>query len=113
MSRFTPTRRNRIVAWTGAALAWGTAVTVAKLEPARAEPEPPGPEPAFSSSTTTVAPVPEMPSEGLVVLRYRPSEEAQPEVTTVYVRRTVSPAQAPAAPSTPAPSPPSPKSSGS
>lgn len=116
MSRFAPARRRSILAWTGAALAWGTAVTTGRLEPIRAAGEPSTP-----TSSTVVVPapviateVPNPPQKGLVILRYTPSESQAPEVQTVYVRRTVTGSAASAGPAAPAKqAPPAPKSSGS
>jgi len=114
MSRFDTARRGRILAWTGAALAWGTAVTIAWLEPANAE--------ATSATVTTpstsavetasqMAVMPNLPVQGLVILRYQPSVDSTPEVRTVYVQQKA--AQAPGgAPAQPAPAP-EPRSSGS
>lgn len=105
MSRFTPTRRNRILAWTGAALAWSTAVTAARLEPARAQSEPPAPT-AQVNETTTQAAVPAQPVGGLVILRYKPQPEVAPSVRTVYVKKQApSPTVAPKPTPKPAPAP--------
>lgn len=119
MSRFTPARRRSILAWTGAALAWGTAVTTGRLEPIRASVEPSTPpSPVVEESAPVVATaVPKPPQRGLVILRYTPSESEAPEVQTVYVRHTVAGSSGPtasapsAAPTKQAP--PAPKSSGS
>lgn len=112
MSRFSPTRRNRILAWTGAALAWSTAVTAARLEPARAQSEPPTPT-AQVNETTTQAAVPAQPVGGLVILRYKPQPEVTPSVRTVYVKKPAPPAAAAPAPKpTPKPAP-APRSRGS
>ena len=86
-----------ITAWTGAAVAWGTAVvSVAAANPgAQAEEE--APAPAVAPVTETVlAPVPDMPDSGLIVVRYTPVERPEPEV--IVKRRVVtvaSPSQAP------------------
>ena len=118
MSRFDTARKGRIVVWTGAALAWGTAVTVAGLEPSGAAAATPSADGAPSAtiqlpaSETTLLPT--RPESGLVILRYQPSEKSEPEVQTVYVRQKAPAVQAPAPRPTPAPAPPpQPKSSGS
>ncbi|MGD2061260.1 MAG: hypothetical protein PVF87_10375 [Acidimicrobiia bacterium] len=120
MSRFDAARRGRIAVWTGAALAWGTAATLANNQPAQAE------QPAVQPTTTTMVEaeatslgaMPAMPSKGLVIIRYQPSPEETPEVRTVYVQQQAPTRSAPAAASpAPAPAPkaaaPAPKSGGS
>lgn len=114
MSRFDTARRVRILAWTGAALAWGTAVTLAGLEPSSAEvASPPAPNPFDSAvlPASQVAVMPNMPPSGLVILRYQPSEESSPEVRTVYVQQKAPRASRVAPPQQT--SAPTPKSSGS
>jgi hypothetical protein len=110
MSRFTPSRRNRVLAWTGAALAWGTAVTAARLEPARAQTQAPTPTTPVVNQATTQAAMPTEPVGGLVILRYQPHEEPTPAVRTVYVKKTTpakttAPAKAAPAPKKTAPAP--------
>jgi hypothetical protein len=116
MSRFNSTRWNRIFAWTGAALAWGSALTATGLEPLRAQQETPEqPVLPVVVDHEQLASVPAQPERGLVILRYRQAETPSPEVRTVYVRRPT-PTAAPmsSAQSSPAPSPaPAPRSSGS
>jgi hypothetical protein len=77
-----------ITAWTGAAVAWGTAVvSVAAANPDTAVEEP-VPEPVVAAPTTTVlAPVPNMPDSGLIVVRYTPV--ARPEPVVIIERRVV------------------------
>lgn len=115
MSRFDRARRGRILAWTGAALAWGTAVTIAGLEPANADATPPtvtAPLPTgVVAATSQVAGLPNLPVRGLVILRYRPSVDTTPEVRTVYVQQKAPQGQS-GAPAQPA-SAPAPRSSGS
>lgn len=119
MSRFDAARRGRIAVWTGAALAWGTAATLANNQPAQAEP--PSAQPTTTTSVeaeaTSLGAMPAMPSKGLVIIRYQPSPEETPEVRTVYVQQQAPSRSAPAAAS-PAPAPkaapaPAPKSGGS
>lgn len=112
MSRFDTARRGRILAWTGAALAWGTAVTIAGLEPANAEAATPPVDAASAvAPASQVSAMPNLPLQGLVILRYQPSVDSTPEVRTVYVQQKAS--QAPSAsPAQPA-SAPGPRSSGS
>jgi hypothetical protein len=118
VSRFTPARRRSILAWTAAALAWGTAVTTGRLEPIRASAEGSTPtSPAVEEPAPVVATaVPNPPQKGLVILRYTPSERQAPEVQTVYVKRTVAGSSGVAASAPPAAkkqTSPAPKSSGS
>ncbi|MGA7281117.1 MAG: hypothetical protein WBZ40_04970, partial [Acidimicrobiia bacterium] len=67
MKRFSASRWNRILVWTGAALAWGTALVAAKVEPVRAQ------DSGTDSTTTTQAPnqaiMPQPPPSGLTILR--------------------------------------------
>lgn len=111
MSRFDAARRGRIAVWTGAALAWGTAVTLAGQEPVQAGAGDDGPTPVVEADHTVVGSLPAMPDQGLVIIRYQPSVTAAPEVRTVYVQQA-----APAAPSSQAAAAapaPQPRSSGS
>lgn len=107
-------RRGRILAWTGAALAWGTALTISVLEPenAQANIQAPTAQPPTSavvpSSQITTMPTP--PVRGLVILRYQPSIESSPEVHTVYVQQKAPQTSKPVPGSAPAPTP---RSSGS
>lgn len=107
-------RRSRIAAWTGAALAWGTALTISVLEPgsAQANVQAPNSQPPTSAvvPASQVAAMPTPPARGLVILRYQPSSESSPEVRTVYVQQKAPQASKPA----PAPAPaPAPRSGGS
>lgn len=122
MSRFDPARWGRIVTWTGAALAWGTAVAIAGLKPTEAaattEPSTTAPPPTTTEVAATQHELmPSQPSDGLVILRYRPSADEAPEVQTVYVRKKApATSDAPKASPQPAPSPPvapAPRSNGS
>ena len=87
--RLFPMRWAKIVAWTAAALAWGTtAIAVAanagaagptdQLEPVAV----PGPTTTTSSTISTTAPMPDMPERGLVVVRYTPVPPPPPQVVT-------------------------------
>jgi hypothetical protein len=91
MSRFDTARIGRILAWTGAGLAWGTAITMAGLEPADAGAVTPNLTPPASQGATVpasrVATIPAPPARGLVILRYQPSVESTPEVRTIYVKQ--------------------------
>ena len=124
LKRLLPLRWAKIAAWTGAALAWGTAaIAVASSTnastPAHEPALPVAIEPPTTTSTTTTtrAPVPELPERGLVVVRYTPVPPPPPQVVT----RTVvvagssggggggsAPAPASAAPAAPAPAAPAP-----
>lgn len=116
MSRFDASRRGRIAVWTGAALAWGTAVTLAGQEPVQAESDSPQTATSVTTETTVPAPVPALPDQGLVIIRYQPSVEEAPEVRTVYVQQAAPAGTRPSASASapaPAASAPAPKSSGS
>lgn len=120
MSRFRDSRWATIGVWTGAAVAWGTTAVVAR----QAADAPP--EGAATPDTTPVSvervaepALPTAPADGLVIIRYTPSSEPEPEVVTRYVvsRSSPAPAQAsspaPAPAPTPAAAPPRPRSGGS
>ena len=114
MSRFDAARRGRIAVWTGAALAWGTAITLAGQEPVQAEAESTETPASVTTETTVLSPIPAPPDKGLVIIRYQPSVTTTPEVRTVYVQQAAPIATRPAT-STPAPTPaaPAPRSGGS
>jgi hypothetical protein len=87
--RLFPIRWAKIAAWTGAALAWGTTAIAAASNTSSTAPAdeltlPLAVEsPTTTSSTTaTVAPVPDLPERGLVVLRYTPVPPPPPQVVT-------------------------------
>ncbi|MGB5655002.1 MAG: hypothetical protein WBN35_00130, partial [Acidimicrobiia bacterium] len=87
--RLFPLRWAKIAAWTGAALAWGTAaIAVASSTNAAGPAEEPALPLAFepptttSTTTTTLAPMPELPERGLVVVRYTPVPPPPPQVVT-------------------------------
>lgn len=105
MSRFDQGRWNRILVWTGATLAWGTALVAARAEPAQVTGSvPPAAGQVVADSRQAVMPTP--PSQGLVVLRFTPVTAPEPEVVTVRVTRAASPAPAqPVAAAQPAPQP--------
>lgn len=103
MKRFGVSRWNRILVWTGAALAWGTAFIAARAEPARTEAG--KVESTAPTTVTTQAILPEAPARGLVVIRYTPIDQPVPEVRRVYVQAPSSPARAASAPSQAAPAP--------
>lgn len=109
MSRFDATRRARIAAWTGAALAWGTVVAVAGHRQTTTEAVVLEPDPAVETAMQGVGSIPTMPEKGLVIIRYEPSADSAAEVRTVFAPQA---APAPAAQSAPA-SAPAPASSGS
>ena len=83
IKRFFPNRWARITAWTGAAIAWATSLLVVQSGRAATAETPPPPPPIEAPSTTTsLAPVPEAPAEGLVVLRFTPTPPPPPQVIT-------------------------------
>lgn len=99
MSRFDGGRWNRVVVWTGAALAWGSVFVATRLEPDGAVPPTVSPVPAQAGVEVSAAlPVP--PEGGIVVIRQSGSSTAP------------APPPAPSAASAPG-SPPTPVSSGS
>jgi hypothetical protein len=106
MSRFDQGRWNRILVWTGATLAWGTALVAARAEPAQvASSVPPAEGQVATDSRQAAMPTP--PAQGLVILRFAPVAAPEPEVVTVSVRRAAAsppPAQ-PAAAARPGPEP--------
>lgn len=88
LKRLFPRRWVAIVAWTGAALAWGSVgVAAAGKGQANEGEAPPSLEPVSSAATAAVAQpaMPEMPDKGLVIIRYTPIEPpaAQVIVNTV------------------------------
>ncbi|MEA2001194.1 MAG: hypothetical protein U9N84_04830 [Actinomycetota bacterium] len=86
LKRLFPSRWARIIAWTGAAVAWGTsivAVQAATELSAVEEPLPPEPiEPQVEEIPAPVAAVPAPTEQGLVVIRYTPVPPPPPEVIT-------------------------------
>lgn len=86
LKRLFPSRWARIVAWTGAAVAWGTsvvAVQAATEQNNAPDPEPADiPEPEVLQVVEPVAAVPEPTEEGLVIIRYTPVPPPPPEVIT-------------------------------
>ncbi len=86
LKRLFPSRLARIVAWTGAAVAWGTsviAVQAAAEQQTVTEPEPVAvPEPAVQEIAEPVAAVPAPTEDGLVIIRYTPVPPPPPEVIT-------------------------------
>ncbi len=83
MSRFTPTRWNQILAWTGASLAWGTAFVAAKVEPVRTQET--DSKPMTEVTTADAAAIPQAPASGLSIIRYQPTAAPAAEVQRVYV----------------------------
>ena len=98
--RLFPTRWARIISWTLAALTWATTGLIAQNTPEVTEAVPvvPPPEPPVSPVVTTVpTPLPTVPDDGLVILRYTPVPPPPPQeiVRTVVVGRAAQPSQAP------------------
>lgn len=90
--RFPKERLRRIAAWTAMALAWGTAIVArtvgspaAVAAPEVADSDNPVALTTVAVTTTTMAPVPEMPADGLVVLRFTPAQRPEPVVRRVVV----------------------------
>lgn len=87
LKRLFPSRWARIVAWTGAAVAWGTSVVTVQAATQQdatiAEPQPTfPPDPEVQQVPEPVAAVPQAPEQGLVVIRYTPVPPPPPEVVT-------------------------------
>ncbi len=89
LKRLFPTRWAKILAWTGASLAWGTtliavAANAAATDVAEQAEAPVAIDPPTTTTvaTTTTAPVPDMPERGLVVVRYTPVPPPPPQVVT-------------------------------
>lgn len=99
MSRFGDARWQRLAAWSGAALAWGSTITAVVLEPARVAPSIPSSQIGIAPTQATL---PTQPASGLLVIRYQPDEAD-----------AIQPAASPPAPAPVAPSAPRPTSSGS
>lgn len=112
MSRFDRGRWNRILVWTGAALAWGTALIATRVEPNRPT-ESAQPSEGQVASVSPQAAMPTAPSRGLVILRFTRVETPEPEVLTVTVGRAAVSSPSPAQAAAVAQSAPAPSSSGS
>jgi hypothetical protein len=110
VNRFRDGRWYRILVWTGAAMAWGSALVAFRLEPARSTGVTPAPE-EVQMILDEQAVMPRPPASGLVVIRYTPVAAPDPVVRTVMVPRPA--ASTPSSASTPAKSAPQPSSSGS
>ncbi|MEA3502952.1 MAG: hypothetical protein U9R47_09285 [Actinomycetota bacterium] len=89
LKRLFPARWAKILAWTGASLAWGTTLIAvaanATATDVAEQPDSPvaiDPPTTTSVSTTTTAPMPDMPERGLVVVRYTPVPPPPPQVVT-------------------------------
>ena len=89
LKRLFPTRWAKILAWTGASLAWGTtliavAANAAATDVAEQAEAPVAIDPPTTTVavTTTTAPMPDMPERGLVVVRYTPVPPPPPQVVT-------------------------------
>jgi hypothetical protein len=86
LRRLFPSRWARIVAWTGAAVAWGTSIITVQAATEQSNTtglDPlPEPEPEVQEVAQTLAPVPASPEQGLVVIRYTPVPPPPPEVIT-------------------------------
>ncbi len=102
MSRFPTSRRNQILAWTGAALAWGTTFLASKVEPDRIE-KIEGKQ-AVEATAQVAAPMPQIPQSGLTVIRYQPPEKVEQAFVPATVNNPTPPVPAQAAPA-PAPAP--------
>ena len=110
MSRFGDGRGQRVAVWSAAALAWGSTVTGLLLEPSRTGA---GSESAPAAETTenqTQPAVPNLPGDGIVVIRYQrlSTDDPGPAPTSQEAARP-----APSGAPPPAQPPPQPSTSGS
>ena len=78
MSRFEQGRWNRILVWTGAALAWGSALIAGHLAPASAA-DAEASEPGQTENIGTQQAMP-APGQGLIVIRVGREQTDQPAV---------------------------------
>ncbi|HXV70977.1 MAG TPA: hypothetical protein VEB69_06190 [Acidimicrobiia bacterium] len=100
MSRFSPFRVAAIAVWTGAAVTWGTTVIAPPQQVA--DPGEPDPQQRAVVDSINEVSIPEMPSNGLVIIR--PPREERNQPVTVVVEPVANP---------PGVSPPQPRSAGS
>jgi hypothetical protein len=86
--RFPTIRTTRIVAWTTVAVAWAVAIIGRQIEAPAIEQTTSAPEPvpATAPAAEVAAPVPTLPEDGLVVIRYTPAPPPPPVVQQVVVR---------------------------
>lgn len=106
VKRLFPSRWARILAWTGAALAWSTVgvASVAKSSQVETLDTPGSPDPLVTTpeTSTTLAVLPDEPAGGLVIIRYQPVAPPAPEVVVRSVAgprvatQNPTPAQGPA-----------------
>ena len=82
LKRLFPSRWARIIAWTGAAVAWATSVIAVQAAAEQTTVAEPLPEPAVQEVQETVAAVPAPTQDGLVIIRYTPVPPPPPEVIT-------------------------------
>lgn len=108
MGRLSPSRLGAVAVWSSAALAWG-ATAIAASPPADPVAGVPlaGPDSSVTTVTHEDAPIPAVPSSGLLIIRPAPPVEP-----TQPVRVVVVPAPSQDVVSVPAPAP-EPRSSGS
>lgn len=98
--RFPRERLLRIVAWTTLALTWVTTIVARSIAAPATDPVEAAPtQPVQATTAAAVAPaqqtVPTMPQDGLVVLRFTPGPEPEPEIQRVVVSTPAPAAQAP------------------
>ena len=85
LKRLFPSRWARIVAWTGAAVAWATSIVTVQAASEEATTEPPATEAPGTEVLEVIEPAAAIPApteEGLVVIRYTPVPPPPPEVIT-------------------------------
>lgn len=108
MSRFNASRWGRIVAWTGAALTWGTALTATDFGPLGTRGEVPASPSTIEEGFQQSPPLPAAPRGGLVILRFTPTQDLDAETGTVYLPQGTTvpgPSSETATPSTQTPAP--------
>lgn len=87
LKRLFPSRWARIIAWTGAAVAWGTSIVAVQAQTQQsttttATEVMPERDPQVQEIPQPLAAVPAPPEAGLVVIRYTPVPPPAPEVIT-------------------------------
>jgi hypothetical protein len=112
MSRFDGGRWQRILVWTGAALAWGTALIASRIDE-RPQVESTNSSQVQIASVSPQAGMPVAPAQGLVILRFTPMEPPEPRAVAVGVERSSPSRSAAPAPAVTQQAAPEPSSSGS
>jgi hypothetical protein len=94
MSRFAQGRWSRILVWTGAALAWGSALVATLLQPPRDQ-EPPVDMPGQMQTVDAGGMMPNLPDRGLVVIRTGKTQTVESGALPAQTVPTLAPGSAP------------------